>query len=131
MRYICQWLGISICGVLAALTVLLVLPGLFHIQPLVMETGSMEPSYPEGSVIYVRNVEEEDVENEDTVVLRLQDGRELRNHQVLLCVPYLGYLAEGLASAGGKAAILLLVVTVCLLSWMDGTLQSMEKMHKT
>ena len=40
----------------------------------------------------------------------------------MLCVPWLGYLAGYFASAMGKVGIILLVVLVCLLSWMEGEL---------
>ena len=45
----------------------------------------------------------------------------------VLCVPYLGYLAGYLASAAGKVGIVLLVILVCLLSWMEGALLQEEK----
>ena len=54
MRHLCKWSALAICGALAILTILLVLPGLFGIHPLIVQSGSMEPVYPKGSMVYVR-----------------------------------------------------------------------------
>ena len=42
------------------------------------------------------------------------------------CIPGLGSLAGRLSSMAGKAGILMLVVLVCLLSWMDEALLRQE-----
>lgn len=161
MRRICKWTALGICGILAVLTVLLVLPGLFHIYPLVVQSGSMEPVYPVGSVIYVKKVEADALNEGMAVTFCLQDGETLVTHRIVgideqdgviytkgdaneledgaatpfsriigrpfLCIRGLGYLAEYLSSPVGKAGILLLVVMVCLLSWMEGALHRNEK----
>lgn len=161
MRYICKWLALGICGILAILTILLVMPGLFHIYPLSVQSGSMEPAYPVGSMIYVKKVDEDTLEEGMTVTFYLQDEETLVTHRIVAvdvregmiytkgdaneledgaatpfsrivgrpfaCIPKLGYLAEYLSSPIGKAGIMLLVVMVCLLSWMEGALYRNEK----
>ena len=62
MERICKWAALVICGLLAVLTILLVLPGLFHIHPLIVKSGSMEPTYPVGSLIYVKPMDEAKLE---------------------------------------------------------------------
>lgn len=161
MRHICKWTALGICLVLAVLTVLLVLPGLFHIYPLTMQSGSMEPVYPVGSMIYVKKVNEDALEEGMAVTFCLPDEETLVTHRIVdidaqegfiytkgdanelqdgaatpfsriigcpfFCIHGLGYLAEYLSSPIGKAGIMLLVVMVCLLSWMEGALHRHEK----
>lgn len=161
MKHICKWTAIGICGFLAVLTVLLVLPGLFHIYPLVVQSGSMEPVYPVGSMIYVKKVETDALSEGMTVTFCLPDGETFVTHRIIdidvqegfiytkgdaneledgaatpfsriigrpfFCIHGLGYVAEYLSSPVGKAGIMLLVVMVCLLSWMEGALHRNEK----
>ena len=61
MRYLCKWSALGICGFLAVLTILLALPGLFGIHPLLVQSGSMEPEYAVGSVIYVKAAAPEEI----------------------------------------------------------------------
>ena len=160
MRHLCRRFAIAICGFLAALTVLLVLPGLFGIHPLTVQSGSMEPAYPKGSMLYIRNVDPYGLSEGQAVTFHLADGETLVTHRIVeidrekeeictkgdaneledsaaipfgqivgapfFCIPYLGYLAGYLSSASGKAAVVMLVVLVCLLSWMDGALFRQE-----
>lgn len=156
MRLLCKWSALGICGMLAVLTMLLALLGLFGIHPLLVQSGSMEPEYPVGSVIYVKSVDKAGLSNGDVVTFYLPDEETLVTHRIVrvdeeqeaiytkgdaneledqaatpfsrivgvpvICVPWLGYLAGYLASGMGKVGIILLVVLVCLLSWMEGAL---------
>ena len=161
MKHLCKWSALAICGILAVLTMLLALPGLFGVHPLLVKSGSMEPDYPIGSVIYVRQAKPESLQEGTVVTFSLPDGETLVTHRIVrvdqeqeeiytkgdaneledkaatpfslivgipvLCVPYLGYLAGYLDSAAGKVGIVLLVILVCLLSWMEGALLQEEK----
>lgn len=161
MRHLCKWSALGICMVLALLTLLLVLPGLLGIHPLLVQSGSMEPEYPVGSVIYVRSEAENGFLEGDVVTFYLPDEETLVTHRIvrvdeekeeiytkgdaneledgaatpfsmivgtpILCIPYLGYLAGYLSSAAGKVGIILLVILVCLLSWMEGSLIQEQK----
>lgn len=160
MRYLCKGSALAICAVLGVLTVLLVLPGLFGIHPLIVQSGSMEPTYPQGSMVYIRGADPWKLSEGDTVTFRLEDGETLVTHRItsidaeneeihtkgdanaredgaatsfeqivgtpFLCIPCLGSLAGRLSSLAGKAGILVLVVLVCLLSWMDEVLLRQE-----
>lgn len=161
MRHLCKWSALGICTVLALLTLLLVLPGLLGIHPLLVQSGSMEPEYPVGSVIYVRETDSAALAEGDVVTFYLPDEETLVTHRIVrvdrekeeiytkgdanaledgaatpfslivgtpvLCIPHLGYLAGYLSSAAGKVGIILLVVLVCLLSWMEGALVQEQK----
>lgn len=161
MRHLCKGAALAICGLLGVLTVLLVLPGLFGIHPLIVQSGSMEPVYPKGSMVYVRGTDPVGLAEGDAVTFRLTDGETLVTHRItqidmereeihtkgdanvredstptsfeqvvgvpFFCIPGLGSLAGYLSSVAGKAGIILLVVMVCLLSWMDGALLRQEE----
>lgn len=161
MRHVCKWSALAICVVLAVLTALLVLPGLFGIHPLVVQSRSMEPAYPKGSMIYVRSTDPFGLSEGSAVTFSLPDSDTLVTHRIthidmdreeiytkgdaneqedrtaipfgqvegvpFFCVPYLGYLADYLSSMAGKVGIIMLVILVCLLSWMDGALLKEEK----
>lgn len=161
MRHLCKWLALAICGILAALTILLVLPGLFGIYPLIVQSGSMEPVYPRGSMVYIRSADVSGLSEGSAVTFHLPDGETLVTHRIthidmdreeiytkgdaneledsmatsfeqvegipFFCIPCLGYLAGYLSSMAGKAGIVMLVVMVCLLSWMDGALMKQKE----
>lgn len=160
MRRLCKWSALGICGLLALLTVLLALPGLVGIHPLLVQSGSMDPDYPAGSVIYVKQAEAAELAEGMVVTFYLPDEETMITHRIVrvdadreeiytkgdaneledsaatpfsrivgtpvFCIPCLGYLAGYLASGAGKVGIVLLVVLVCLLSWMEGTLLQEE-----
>ncbi len=83
MRSFCKCAAITICAALAFLTVLLVLPGLFHIYPMIVQSGSMEPSYPEGSIIYVKKADADKFLEGDTVTFYLPDEETLVTHRIV------------------------------------------------
>lgn len=83
MRHLCKWLALGICGALALLTVLLVLPELFHIHPLAVRGGSMEPDYPAGSMIYVKKVNGDRLKEGQVVTFRLADEETLVTHRIV------------------------------------------------
>lgn len=164
MRHLCKWLALAICGILAVLTILLVLPGLFGIHPLIVQSGSMEPVYPKGSMVYIRSADPYRLSEGNIVTYRLEDGKTLVTHRIMrmdmdreeiytkgdaneledstatsfeqvegvpfFCIPYLGYFAGYLSSMAGKAGIVMLVVMVCLLSWMDGALMKQREVQE-
>lgn len=70
-------------AVLIALVVLLVLPRVFGIQPLVVLSGSMEPTYHVGSLIYVADVKPEKLEVGDAVTYEMSDDKTMVTHRVI------------------------------------------------
>ena len=77
MRHLCKWSALGICMVLALLTLLLVLPGLLGIHPLLVQSGSMEPEYPVGSMIYVKSTEGASLAEGDVATFYLPDEETL------------------------------------------------------
>ncbi len=69
--------------VLIALVAVLVLPRLFGIQPLVVLSGSMEPTYHVGSLIYVADIEPERLAIGDTVTYVMEDGETKVTHRII------------------------------------------------
>lgn len=82
MRYLCKWLALCICTGLGLLTVLLVLPGLFHVHPLMVQGRSMEPGYPDGSVIYIKKADEDRLKEGTAVTFLLADEETLVTHRI-------------------------------------------------
>ncbi len=85
---------------------------------------------PDGETMVTHRIVRVDQEQEE--IYTKGDANELEDQTAtpfsrivgvpVLCVPWLGYLAGYFASAMGKVGIILLVVLVCLLSWMEGEL---------
>ena len=157
MQNICRRTALAICGLLAALTISLVLPGLFGIHPLTVKSGSMEPLYPQGSLLYVKDTEQPVLREGEIVSFYLPDEETLVTHRIVkvdreneviytkgdanesedgaatpfsriigppvLCIPFMGHVAGYLSSSAGKVGIFLLVILVCILSWLDGSIQ--------
>lgn len=69
--------------VLIALVAMLVLPRLFGIQPLVVLSGSMEPTYHVGSLIYVAQVEPTDLETGDSITYIMSDEETKVTHRII------------------------------------------------
>jgi len=83
MRYLCRWLALGICAILALLTIFLVLPGLFQIHPMSVQSGSMEPSYPVGSIIYVRKADESQLNEGKVVTFHLPEEQTFVTHRIV------------------------------------------------
>lgn len=67
-----MWIGAEV--LFAVIAAAFLLPGLFGIRPMVVCSGSMEPSYPVGSLIYVRGCDANEVEAGDVITFRLSGG---------------------------------------------------------
>lgn len=71
--------------VLAVLVILLIAFGgvrLFGLTPYMVTSGSMEPEYPVGSLIFVKEVPPEQIDVGDVITFRLTDGQTVATHQV-------------------------------------------------
>lgn len=64
----------NICYVLIGIYVLVCIPLLFKYKPLVVLTGSMEPTYKVGSVIYYKETKLEDINVNDTITFKTKNG---------------------------------------------------------
>lgn len=64
----------NICYILIGIYVLVCLPYLFKYKPLVVLTGSMEPTYKVGSIIYYKEVGIDEIKVGDPITFKYDDG---------------------------------------------------------
>lgn len=64
------------------LVILFLGPKLFGINTFVVTSGSMEPMYPVGSLIYVKKVNPEEIKVEDTITFYMNNSKIIATHQV-------------------------------------------------
>lgn len=85
MRHVCKWSALGICMVLALLTFFLVAPGLFGIHPLIVQSRSMEPVYPVGSLLYVKEsfADGSNLLEGEAVTFYLPDQETLVTHRIV------------------------------------------------
>lgn len=58
------------------------LPKLFKITPYVVTSGSMEPLYPVGSLIYVKKIEPDKIKENDAITFYMENTNIVATHQV-------------------------------------------------
>ncbi len=71
----------ALCGLCLLTLLALVAPAAAGLRPAVVLTGSMEPAYPVGGVLYYRPVQQEEIAVRDVLVFRAADGT-LISHRV-------------------------------------------------
>lgn len=64
----------SICYVAIIVYILVLLPMLIGFKPLVVLSGSMEPTYDVGSIIYFEEVEIDTLKEQDVIVFEMYDA---------------------------------------------------------
>lgn len=85
MEKVCNALSTVILVALLILTLPLVVPMLFGLTELAVLSGSMEPSIPVGSIVYVdKSVQGQDLEVGDVVTYSLQSGTFVTHRVVTL-----------------------------------------------
>ena len=70
--------------VLIALVATMVLPRVFGIKPLVVLSGSMEPKFHVGSLLYVEKASPDDVEVGDAITFYLGDSDTVVTHRIVV-----------------------------------------------
>lgn len=75
----------NICYIGISIYVLVLLPIIFGYHPLVVLSGSMDSTYPVGSVVYYHKVDKEDLKVKDIITYQL-DGEENVTHRIVLIV---------------------------------------------
>ncbi|HEX3039239.1 MAG TPA: signal peptidase I [Caproiciproducens sp.] len=73
-KKICNILSSVILVVMAAVAGILLIPYLFGCQTLTVLSGSMEPAYHVGSVVFVQKVKPEEVKVGDAITFQLGNG---------------------------------------------------------
>ena len=75
---IMRFLGMIIIGIIIIISVLLVLP----FEKYVIQSGSMEPTLPVGSIIYVSNEKPENINLKLNDQVRITDSNESKNSEI-------------------------------------------------
>lgn len=81
LRKIIHWLS-NICYVLIVVYGIICLPMILGYKPLVVLSGSMEPTLPIGSVIYYTPVEESELKVGDVITFRPNGGENMVTHRI-------------------------------------------------
>ena len=86
MKKICNILSTALMTVVVAFAVLLVGVRIFGLTPYTVLSGSMEPNYHVGSLIYVKDVNPMDLRVDDPVTY-LIDGGTVVTHRIIEVIP--------------------------------------------
>ena len=62
------------CYILIGIYACICIPSLFGYKPLIVLTGSMEPTYKVGSIIYYKKVSQNELKVGDAITFKLSDG---------------------------------------------------------
>ena len=81
-KKICNILSIILFIILMSLAALLLVPRFLGYQSMAVLTGSMEPNYPVGSLIYVKEVEPQTLNVGDVITYRL-DSDTVVTHRIV------------------------------------------------
>lgn len=65
-----------------SLIIIFFVPTLFDMKTYVVTSGSMEPLYPIGSLIYVKKVNSDEVKENDTITFYMKGSKTVATHQV-------------------------------------------------
>lgn len=82
LKKICGFLSGIILIVLALLAGILIIPKLMGYEEMAVLTGSMEPEYPVGSLIYVKETEPENLQVGDVITYKLS-GDTVVTHRIV------------------------------------------------
>lgn len=78
------WSILSTVILIAVFFLFIVFAGirLVGLTPYTVASGSMEPEYPVGSLIYVREISPQEIREGDVITFYLEDGKTVATHQV-------------------------------------------------
>lgn len=82
VRKICNVVSLVLVAVMGAVALVLVVPYLFGYRPLAVLSGSMEPTYPVGSVIFVKHVDPEEIAVGQAISFQMDSGA-VATHRVV------------------------------------------------
>ena len=87
---------------------------LFGLTPYAVLSGSMEPEYPTGSLIYVRDVDPADVAVGDAITFELESGTLVTHEVYEIDSDARAFRTQGIAhiDAGGACALVLIALNL-------------------
>ena len=83
VKKICNFLSTIVLVVLLAAAAVVLVPMLLGYKEMAVLSGSMEPTIPVGSLVYVKPVEASELEVGDVCTYYLSDGKTFVTHRVL------------------------------------------------
>lgn len=82
-KIILKAVSVLVVAVIVLAAVVVAGPQLIGWKPMVVLSGSMEPTYPVGSVVYVRKVSPQNVKVGEAIAFYLEDGKTVVTHRVV------------------------------------------------
>ena len=95
MRKICNLLSTLILVILVAFAGTLLVPRVFSIEPMAVLSGSMEPTYHVGSIVYVKDCTSDDVDVGDAITFKLNDTTVVTHRVVEIDEQAQAYVTKG------------------------------------
>ena len=83
VKKVCETISTLIMILLLAVALTILVPMVMGMKELAVLSGSMEPTIPVGSIVYVKPMEAEQLEPGDVCTFRLSDGSTLVTHRVV------------------------------------------------
>lgn len=83
MKKAWDWTIGIVLGIIFIFGCMLFLPRFFGIQPMAVVSGSMEPTYHVGSLLFVKEAAAEDIMVNDPITFRLSGGDTIVTHRVI------------------------------------------------
>lgn len=80
-------LSVALVAIIVAAAAVIAGPLLLGWHPMAVLSGSMEPTYPVGSIVYVRGTSPQDVKAGEAVTFYLEDGKTVVTHRVVRVDP--------------------------------------------
>lgn len=95
MRKICNFITTVIFVILIAFAGVLLVPRVFGIQPMAVLSGSMEPTYHVGSLVYVKEgISKDDIEVNDPITFKISEDTVV-THRVVEIDAEGNYITKG------------------------------------
>ncbi len=104
IKKICNLLSTLLLIIMVAIAGALLVPYLFGYQPLAVLSGSMEPEYHVGSVIYVKEVAPEDLKVGDAITFRLSEDTYATHSLVSIDMDKQEFVTKGIANENDDGA---------------------------
>ena len=152
MKKVWNFVTTAILIVLLLGIAIMYIPKIFGIQPMIVLSGSMEPTYHVGSLLYIKNADANEIAVGDPITFYLDDNT-LVTHRVVEIdkknqtyttkgdanekedgspvsfdnIPQLGYLADKISQTSGKIIYVVAIIVDVILMYMGDLIWSTEQ----
>ena len=121
MKKVWNFVTTAILIVLLLGIAIMYIPKIFGIQPMIVLSGSMEPTYHVGSLLYIKNADANEKEDGSPVSFDKVLGKPVFN------IPQLGYLADKISQTSGKIIYVVAIIVDVILMYMGDLIWSTEQ----